>query len=291
MNNTFIQDLPLHLSRLSGKDAKINSYRQVCGGDINTTYIIDTNEKKYFLKINNVNGSDMFQKEYNGLMLLRNKTRLKIPEPLGCVASEQNCYLIMECLEKDAPQTDTWKILGEGLAALHQCTQPQFGLEEDNYIGSLAQSNSLQNSWAEFYAAQQILPLFQKAFDNGYCTANDVKQAEMICTKLTDIFPKEPPALLHGDLWNGNIMACANNEAAIFDPAVYYGHREMDIAMTLLFDGFDLSFYHHYNNAYPLQNGWQNRTDLCQLYPLLVHLTLFGAGYYAQVKNVLRKYK
>ncbi len=135
------------------------------------------------------------------------------------------------------------------------------------------------------------MPLLEQAAANNLCTVDDVKEAERIGSKLSSIFPDEPPALLHGDLWHGNVMACANNEAAIYDPAVYYGNREMDIAMSFLFGGFDKAFYHSYNDVYPLQKGWQQRLHLCQLYPLLVHLVLFGKGYYRRVKDILNEYK
>ena len=155
----------------------------------------------------------------------------------------------------------------------------------------MPQQNHLTDTWAELYATQRILPLVQKVFDNQQCTISDVRDTEKLCVKFDDLFPDEPPALLHGDLWSGNVMACANNEAAIYDPAIYYGHREMDIAMTLLFGGFDTAFYRHYQEAYPLQSGWQSRVDICQLYPLLFHLNLFGSSYYGRVKSILNEYK
>ncbi len=291
MTNSFLTHLEQQLSEPAGKAIKIKATKQVYGGDISLAYIITTNERKYFIKVNHTSPADMFEKEYNGLKKLRSKSVLKIPESIMYGTFETDFYLLMECLERGKPTQQTWKELGEGLAVLHKQTQLQFGFEEDNYIGALPELNTLCDSWAEFYATQRILPLIYKNFEDGKCTKTDVQDAETICKKLADIFPDEPAALLHGDLWSGNFMACNTVEAAVYDPAVYYGHREMDIAMTLLFGGFDKQFYSDYNESYPLQNGWQNRVALCQLYPLLFHLNLFGNSYYKQVKRVLDMYK
>jgi len=263
----------------------------VTGGDISDAYVAKTNDVTFFIKTNNTLLTGLFQKETFGLLTLRKKTALKVPKPIHYDIYGDTLYLVLEYLEKEKETPQTWKILGEGIAALHQQTQPQFGLSYDNFIGSLIQPNSLTETWAEFYAEQRILPLVKKVFDKALFTKEDTEAAETICCKLSSLFPDEPPALLHGDLWSGNVMACSNNEAAIYDPAVYYGHREMDIAMTLLFGGFDSAFYQHYQDIYPLQSGWQQRVALCQLYPLLFHLNLFGSGYYNRVKNVLDNYK
>lgn len=291
MDDSFGQHLQQQLSELFNTDFKIKENRQVFGGDINTTYIITTNQEQYFVKCNNSASTEMFAKEYNGLQLLRSKSNLQIPEPFLYGEHNSTSYLAMECIEETPFTPKAWQSLGEGLAAMHKQTAPQFGLEENNYIGSLAQLNSFSNTWEEFYAEQRILPLIRKAFNTALCTKEDVKDAETVCNKFSSIFPEEPPALLHGDLWSGNVMACVGDNAAIYDPAVYYGHREMDIGLSLLFGGFESSFYHHYNGNYPLQNGWRERVALCQLYPLLVHLNLFGSGYYGRVKSVLSQYK
>lgn len=292
MDDSFLQHIQQQLSEFFHNNFVITASRQVFGGDINTTYIITANDNRYFIKCNNQPAApDMFQKEYNGLQLLKEKSNLQIPEPSVCGQFNNTAYLMMECLEEASFTSKAWQALGEGIARMHKETQPQFGLNEDNYIGSLSQRNQPTDTWAEFYAEQRILPLIRKAFDAALCTKEDVKETEVLCSKLSSLFPDEPPALLHGDLWSGNVMACANDKAAIYDPAVYYGHREMDIAMTLLFGGFDSAFYHHYNEIYPLQNGWKQRAALCQLYPLLVHLNLFGRSYYSRVKDVLNRYK
>ena len=289
MNALFLAHLQQRLSELLHTDLIITEGRQVYGGDINTTYILAAGSQQYFVKCNDLAAPDLFQKEYNGLQLLKNKSRLHTPAPVVYGVFGTTSYLVMECLVPSSFTVDTWQALGEGLAGMHKLTQTQFGLYEDNYIGSLSQPNHLSGTWAAFYAEQRILPLIKTAFDNGLCRKEDVTDAEAVSSKLSALFPEEPPALLHGDLWSGNVMACANGKATIYDPAVYYGHREMDIAMTLLFGGFDASFYHHYESVYPLQNGWQQRVALCQLYPLLVHLNLFGEVYYGRVRNVLHK--
>lgn len=291
MRESLRRHIQLLLSEKLKKNVIIISQQPLYGGDINTAFLINTNDGKWFMKMNDVSRINMFAKECNSLRFLKNKSSLKIPEPILYDVFGNHSFLVMEYLQKANHTLQTLKKSGEGLANLHRQTQLQYGFVEDNYVGSLPQKNLLTNLWAEFYASQRILPLFKKALQSKLCSADDMNAATNICGRLSTYFPEEPPALLHGDLWNGNIMACANGEVAVYDPAVYFGHREMDIALTLLFGGFDPLFYERYNECYPLQSGWQQRVQLCQLYPLLVHLNLFGSGYYSRVKSILNKYQ
>jgi len=132
--------------------------------------------------------------------------------------------------------------------------------------------------------------LVMQLFNSNAFSKKDVTAAEKLCEKLNEVLPLEPPALLHGDLWSGNFMVTANGYAAIFDPAVYYGHREMDIGMTKLFGGFDQPFYDAYEEVYPLEKGWKQRLQLAQLYPILVHAILFGGHYIDKAKTILKYY-
>ena len=130
----------------------------------------------------------------------------------------------------------------------------------------------------------------KKLFDAGDFSATDIRDADLFCNNLKTIFPSEPPSLLHGDLWAGNYMIISSGYAAIFDPAVYCGHREMDIGMTKLFGGFDQRFYDAYNETYPLEKQWQKRLPITQLYPLLVHAVLFGGHYISNVKDIVKQF-
>ncbi len=291
MRESLLKHIQCLLQDVQTEKIIVTGFRRVYGGDINTTLIIHTNIGNWFLKQNDREGIDRFEKEYNALKFLDTKCVLKVPAPVVSGVFEGDSFLIMEYLEKENPTRKSWQNLGAGLAALHRQTQLQYGFSEDNYIGNLPQPNPLTDSWSDFYTSQRILPLLQKALQKQLCSTKDILMAELVCQKLSSLFPDEPPSLIHGDLWSGNMMACNNAKAAIYDPAVYYGHREMDIAMTLLFGGFDHLFYDSYNDAYPLQSGWQQRVELCQLYPLLVHLNLFGDGYYERVRSILDNYK
>jgi fructosamine-3-kinase len=268
------------------------SSRPVFGGDINSAFQIeDTGGKKYFLKLNDaVRSPGMFEKEANGLSELKKGSSLYVPEVIRHGISGNYQYLLMEWIEKGPQSVNFWKSFGSGLADMHKVPQPFFGFTENNYIGSLVQVNSPAERWSVFYAQSRILPAVKQLFERRDFSKSDLSAAENFCNRINEIFPGEPPALLHGDLWSGNYMIAANGHAAIFDPAVYYGHREMDLGMTRLFGGFDLDFYRSYQAFYPLEKGWQDRLRYTQLYPLLVHSLLFGGHYIQSVKNVLRQF-
>ena len=288
----FLNELSTQLSAKLALNIQINHAERVQGGDINETYRLDTNAGPYFLKINDARRyPDMFAREFSGLMTLRNTNTVTLPEPVSYGAIYSRGYLVTSYLERGGASNDFWEGFASNLIKLHRHTQTHFGFTETNYIGTLKQYNTPYNNWSVFYAFNRIMPLVKKAYDKFLLDKPLVVQLEQLCKKFTSIFPEEPPALLHGDLWSGNFMVGPDGKACIYDPAVYFGHREMDLAMTRLFGGFDTRFYYAYQSLYPLANGWQQRIGLCQLYPLLVHVLLFNGGSYVDsVKEVLKEW-
>jgi len=269
----------------------ISRYEPLHGGDINLAYCLHGKEEKYFLKINEESRYPaMFEKEATGLQSLHANSILKIPAVIKHGIASNQQYLLLEWIDSGSVVPGFWESFGAGLAKLHLKKQELFGWHTNNYIGSLVQNNSIFPSWHSFYSECRILPLVKQLFDQGRFLKQDLISAEIVCKKLEFLFPEEPPALLHGDLWSGNFKITAEGEAAIFDPAVYYGHREMDIGMTLLFGGFDQRFYKAYHEIYPLEKDWKQRLPLTQLYPLLVHALLFGGNYVESARRIMKNY-
>lgn len=271
-------------------NAELFSFSPVGGGSINACYKLATSEGLFFLKENKARAfPGMFEAEKKGLALLKMAEAFIIPEAFFIAEEDGFSMLLMEWLEKKAGDKNEWRNSGKKLAQLHKNISPVFGLDHNNYIGSLPQSNTQHETWAEFFAAERILPQLMLARNQKKVDAALVTKGENFCKALHEIFPVEKPSLLHGDLWSGNFFFSAKGPA-IFDPAVYYGHREMDLAMTKLFGGFDGEFYEGYESEFPLEKNWRSRTDLCNLYPLLVHVNLFGGGYVQDVKSILAKF-
>ncbi|QES90389.1 fructosamine kinase family protein [Rhizosphaericola mali] len=263
----------------------------VYGGDINETGVLYNDDFEFFVKINQNKPVDFFEKEVHGLDTLRHaKHTLKIPTPYLHGTWDRYSFLVMEYLQEDYQEHNVSEKLGIGLAELHQNIWDKFGLSENNYLGSQPQDNEPKSNWAEFYAERRLIPMSIRAMNNGYFSNTDMNKMENLCEHLPQIFPNEAPALIHGDLWNGNYGCVVPKQPSIFDPAIYYGNREMDIAMTLLFGGFDAAFYDGYLNTFPLQKGWQSRVEICQLYPLLMHLNHFGRSYYPPIQKVLEPF-
>jgi fructosamine-3-kinase len=209
----------------------------------------------------------------------------------GAGGAQPLAFLLLGWIEPGPRARDFDERLGAGLAALHRTGPLAFGLDHDNFIALLPQHNTFAANWAEFYRDRRLLPLFERARSLGLLDAALERMAENLLFRLDQLVgPEEPPARLHGDLWGGNLHVDERGEPVLIDPAAYAGHREIDLAMMRLFGGFGARVFDAYAESFPLSAGHEQRVALYQLYPLLVHLCSFGAGYLGQVKSCLSRY-
>lgn len=267
---------------------------RISGGDINEARRLETSIGRFFLKMNNTTHAHvMFAAEARGLQLLAKTRTIRIPTVIGHSEAKDGTtgFLLLEFIETSYRQPNFWQRFGESLAALHRTRKEQFGLDFDNFIGSLPQSNLQYEKWSDFYIHQRLYPQAELAESFRRLNTTDLQQLEKLYQKIPNIVPEELPSLIHGDLWNGNFISDENGASVLIDPAVCFASREMDLAMSLLFGGFDEDFYQAYRSAYPLLPGWQERVELYQLYYLLVHVNLFGGGYVQSVRQILRRYQ
>jgi protein-ribulosamine 3-kinase len=264
----------------------------ISGGCINQGGQLKTSLGNFFLKWNNDKKfPGMFEAESWGLKLLRKQQAIKIPDVIGNGITSPHQFLLLEFIDQKTQIKNYSQHLGQRLASLHRCTAPSFGLDHNNYIGSLQQFNQLHSSWIDFFINQRLNIQLKFAIDNGRVSPDWIQKFQSVYLKLPSLLPQEKPSLLHGDLWSGNLITDDEGEPCLIDPAVYYGNREADLAMTKLFGGFDEKFYRSYDEAFPLQSGYQKRVDLYNLYPLLVHVNLFGGSYIHSVESILRAFK
>lgn len=265
------------------------SFNNLSGGSINNVYRCSTEHHQFVIKLNDVLKYPlMFEKEEKGLALL-NLSNFRIPNVINTGIYQNKSYLILEHIDNTGNTINEIK-LGTRLAEMHQITSDSFGLDHDNYIGSIPQINNKESVWTTFYQSMRLEPLVKKGFDSGSIENKSLRLFEKIYKELDHLIPIEPPSLVHGDLWQGNIICDEKSSPVLIDPAVYYGHREIDLAMLLLFGNISQDTIEVYNNIYPLDKHWQERIDIHQLYPILVHLILFGGSYYESVQKILRKY-
>lgn len=261
----------------------------LAGGDINEVFKVETDQGNLVAKCNNsARFPGMFEAESKGLELLQ-KGGFKTPEVLTLGEEEGFSFLILEYLKSENATPAFWESFGNQLAQLHQNTQDTFGLDHNNYMGSLVQQNAHCSDWAEFFITQRLEPQLKLAYDEGYFKGLGQRWSSFM-NKLESLVPKEKPALVHGDLWSGNFICGENQTPVLIDPAAHYGHREADISMMHLFGGFDPSLFETYNEQFALESGWRQRVDIHNLYPLLVHVNLFGGSYAQQVSSILKRF-
>ncbi|WP_420581991.1 fructosamine kinase family protein [Reichenbachiella sp.] len=281
--------LPEVILQLFKKETSIDSIIPIGGGCIHQAGVFHFEDRKYFLKWN-IDSHKMFETEAKGLNLLRATNSVSIPQVIGCGSVNGTDYLCLEYIESSLKSKSFWKDFGSSLAQLHSNTTSNFGLDHDNFIGSLPQNNGQHTNWTDFFIQERLTPQLKLAIDQGLIYSNLNSAFERLFTILPDLVPVEPSALLHGDLWSGNFLVGNDGQAVIFDPAVYYGHREAELAFTRLFGGFESQFYESYQDVFPLQQGYADRADIFNLYPLLVHVNLFGSSYLSSVKQILSRF-
>lgn len=274
----------------AGPQARILSLDAVSGGCINTTVCLNTNKGRFFLKVNSIENHDLFEKEVRGLQRLSELSQINTPKILSYGTSANSIYLLLEWVEKEVPNVKFWESFGRLLALQHAQTQEHFGLDHNNYIGRLPQSNSPHDDWVSFFVHERLHPQLSLAETKNLIDVPLRNQFNSLFDKLAALIPLESPALLHGDLWSGNILCGPQTVPYIFDPAIYYGHREAELAFTFLFGGFDMHFYDSYKEVLPLAPGFQERVELHNLYPLLVHANLFGPSYLDGIKQTLKRF-
>jgi fructosamine-3-kinase len=257
----------------------------VSGGDINQAYEAELADgRRVFVKSNDDAPASMFAAEARGLAWLGEARALRVP----AVLAQGPDFLVLEWIESARRTPDFDEQLGRGLAALHRAEPPSFGLDHDNFIGRLTQVNAPRATWPAFYRDQRLQPQLQLAIDGGLAGPVMRHGFERLFEDLDELVgPPEPPARLHGDLWGGNLMVDNRGLPCLMDPAVYGGHREVDLAMMRLFGGFSPSVFAAYHEAHPLSPDHERRLPLYQLYFLIVHVNLFGGSYVAAVERAL----
>jgi fructosamine-3-kinase len=241
-----------------------------------------------FVKTGPVSALDMFEAEVEGLRELALASTIRVPAVIDCGIEDGYAFIALERLhfEPATPAVET--LLGEQLATLHRHTEKRHGWHRDNTIGPTPQHNPWASDWIEFFREHRLRFQLDLAARNGYSgelQSLGIELAERLAGLFEDYRPE--PSLCHGDLWGGN-WGVADGVPVIFDPAVYYGDRESDIAMTMLFGGFGRAFYKAYERSWPMAAGHERRLKLYQLYHVLNHLNLFGSGYLGQAVKLLR---
>ncbi len=286
-----------------GKDVRILHEQSASGGCIHQCSVLGLEgcsggaARKVFIKRNDLSRENMFRSEAMGLERLAGAEGAP-PVPFvygGGIDREGNfSFLLLEYLAPGKKNRNFWEDFGSSFARLHRNSRSAYsGFGENDPEASREQLRDQQWTWLDFFREQRLGIQFQRAYNNGLIDRNLLKQGEKLLSRLdTLLIPCDPggASLLHGDLWAGNYLCGPDGRAWLIDPAVYYGHREADLAMTSLFGGFEQAFYRAYNEEWPLEAGYEGRRDLYNLYHMLNHLNLFGASYFSSVKAIMNAY-
>jgi protein-ribulosamine 3-kinase len=263
--------------------------RSVSGGCINTAYSLSSGAHRYFVKLNRADRLAMFEAEAQGLKEMAATGSVRVPHPLCTGAAGAQSYIVMEHIELGGQRAGGGARAGRQLAAMHRASRDSYGWDRDNTIGSTPQRNGPQGDWAEFWARYRLGFQLSLAARNGFAGQLQAK-GELLLDALPALIDHAPiPSLLHGDLWGGNMAFDGDGQPVLFDPAVYYGDREADVAMTELFGGFGGDFYAAYREAWALDPAYRTRKTLYNLYHILNHLNLFGGGYLGQARGMIEQ--
>jgi fructosamine-3-kinase len=276
------------ISQATGQPFEIRDRRSISGGCINQGYQLTDGARAYFVKLNQASQIAMFETEALGLRDLRSTDTILVPDPICWGTVDRSAYLVLEWLELGRGNGQAWEEMGRQLARLHQAKKATaFGWERNNTIGSTPQINTWTSDWSEFFRQHRIGYQLQLANRRG----GQFPKGDRLLAAIPKILAnhKPQPSLVHGDLWSGNAAITRSGEPVIFDPATYWGDREVDLAMTELFGGFPTEFYRGYQQVFPLDPGYQQRKPLYNLYHILNHFNLFGGSYESQANRTIEQ--
>lgn len=281
----FWAQIAQHISTTTGVPFTAQGKTPVGGGCINNAVVLRDGERRYFVKLNDAGRRSMFEAEADGLKAMAQAGGVRVPLPVCCGTADESAFLVLEYLELDSADARSLEELGYGLARMHRATRAEFGWHRDNTIGSTPQVNTPDRDWITFWREYRLGFQLRLAARNG---RNMMDKGERLMMELENFFRayRPQPSLLHGDLWGGNV-GHSGGRPVIFDPAVYYGDREADLAMTELFGGFSSGFYRAYRESWPLDPGYKTRKTLYNLYHVLNHFNLFGGGYGSQAERMM----
>ncbi|MFQ6022190.1 MAG: fructosamine kinase family protein [Acidiferrobacterales bacterium] len=284
----FLSKLGREISTATGRPFVVHEQRSVGGGCINSAFVLIGDGQRYFVKLNRASKADMFAAEFAGLQEIARANAIRVPTPICCGTDDDYAYLVLNYIERGSGNAQSMEQFGHDLAQMHRFTRNRYGWDRDNTIGATPQLNTPSDDWVEFWQHRRLgFQLELAARNRG--GANLQRKGEQLLGRMGTFFHDYAPApsLLHGDLWSGNYTIDTQGRAVIFDPAVYYGDRETDLAMTELFGGFSGRFYAAYCDAFPLQPSYAVRKTLYNLYHVLNHFNLFGGGYASQAEHMI----
>lgn len=274
----------------AGDDTKTLTIKQSYGGSINESYFVETEKRRYFIKIHPNAPERFFELEANGLQLINETNTISVPVVLSYSDAKASAYLVLEWVE-GTKTAATESLLGDLIAQLHQTTGKQHGFPGDTFIGVLSQPNGLFDSWLEYYRDRRLTAQLKQGINQKSITGKRRDRLEMLINNLEKWVPDDiAPSYLHGDLWGGNWLVGEGGNPYVIDPSFLYGDRHFELAFTELFGGYSADFYQAYKERFPLMAGYEDVKPLYQLYYLLVHLNIFGEMYGGGVDSILKKY-
>lgn len=282
-----VEQIGEQISAASGEGFEPRATRSVGGGCINTAMVLADGDRQWFVKLNRTELLPMFEAEADGLAAMAGTNSIRVPSPLCTGTAGTQSFIAMEYLAFGGRNVRAAAAAGEQLAAMHRATAAEFGWHRHNTIGSTPQRNRREQDWVSFWRRERLGLQLDLAARNGY-RGRLAERGGLLLEHLPALLPHKPiPSLLHGDLWGGNMGTALDGSPVIFDPACYFGDREADIAMTELFGGFGADFRVGYEGAWPLNDGYQTRKTLYNLYHVLNHLNLFGGSYLEQARSMI----
>ncbi|MEW5887651.1 MAG: fructosamine kinase family protein [Pseudomonadota bacterium] len=289
MQAPLLEKISAAIAAAEGRSFGARNHDAPGGGCISRALVLEGDGQRYFVKLNDADKLPLFEAEMDGLAALAANGALRVPRAIACGAASGRAFLVLEYLELSAvTEREAAVRFGQALAQLHRQRAERFGWHSDNFIGATLQANAVHANWPFFFAYRRLAPQLELAARRG-AERTLVSRGEKLVEKLAALFVDHRPApsLLHGDLWHGNAALLPDGTPVVFDPAVYYGDREADLAMSELFGGFPNAFYAAYREAWPLPSGYEQRKTLYNLYHILNHYNLFGAAYQRQARRMI----